>query len=106
MVDQGWSILNVWVSPWTSTTGFPKATVRLWSVETSDESEEPSNGSSCQMIITAGLWADSTRSKAALSQATLAVCRAEVSEELGLLPDGPGTLRVAKTTLPFVHRAF
>src|ERR1700752_1471530 len=95
--DHGWSILNVWGSPWTGRTGFPKAVARLLSVETSDASEEPSKGSSCQMIMTPGLRAASAWSKAALSQATLALWRAAVSDALGLLPFGPGTLRVANT---------
>ena len=105
-VGHGLVIRNVWVSPWTSTTGLPKAVARLLSVATRDVSDEPSKGLSCQMTITAGLWAASAWSKAAFSQATLAAWRAAVSEALGLFPFGPGTLSVANTTLPFVHRAF
>src|SRR4051812_24512179 len=98
--------MNLCESPWTSTTGLPNLTVRLLSAATSDASDDPLNGSSCQMIITAGARVDSAWSKAALSQATLALWRADVSPALGLLPAEPGTSRVAKTTPPLVQRAF
>ena len=64
--------------------------------------EQPSNGSSCQMIITAGLFWAAAVSKAALTQSTPA--RSDPAPLLD--PFGPGTLTVAKTTLPIDQRAF
>src|SRR5205085_10480031 len=103
---KGGSIVNRCESPWTSTTGLANRWARLLSAATSEVSDEPLKGSSCHTIITAGAFVASAWLKAAFSQATLAVWRADVSPALGLLLAGPGTSRVANTTAPFVQRAF
>ncbi len=117
----GLSILKVWLSPWTRTTGLPKAMVssssaRLKSAKPEGSAVSSSKGFAWITSITAGLPLSSASSNVSASHSRFAALRFWYSSSfpttvpsgsvVGRLLFEPTTWRVAKVTPPRCQRAF